>query len=136
MIVCGIEMRASEARLVLLKGSKANYELINIRPRKLALTDDENADEVRAFRDALYAFFRENNVELVVIKKRGTVGDYAGGPVGFKLEGIAQLYVGCDVRLTASQTIAATIRRHTPPFPQGLPKYQEAAFETAFSALP
>lgn len=136
MIVCGIEMKASEARLVLLKGLKAEYEHINIKPRKLVLTDDENADEVRAFRDALYAFFRENNVEVVVIKKRGTSGEYAGGVIGFKLEGIAQLYVDCDIRLIASQTIAATLRKHTPTYPQGLPKYQQAAFETAFSALP
>lgn len=65
MIVCGIEMKASEARLVLLQGSKEKYEHINIKPWKLILTDDKNADEVRAFRDALYAFFRENNVKVV-----------------------------------------------------------------------
>jgi hypothetical protein len=136
MIVCGVEMKASEAHLVLLKGSRAEYEHINIKPKKLVLADDENAEEVRAFRDTLYAFIRENNVDVVAIKKRATSGEYAGGAVGFKLEGIAQLYVDCEIRLIASQTIAAAIRRNTPIFPQSLLKYQEAAFETAFTALP
>ena len=54
--------------------------------------DDENPDEVKAFRDSMFAFFRENQVALVVIKKRGKKGEYSGGPVGFKLEGIIQLY--------------------------------------------
>ena len=62
MIVCGIEMAASEARLVLLDGSKSDFTHINAKPQKLVLTDDTNAEDVRAFRDDLYAFFRENRV--------------------------------------------------------------------------
>lgn len=136
MVVCGIEMDASEARLLLLSGSKVNFVHIDSRPKKLVLADDGNAEEVRASRDALFAFFRENNIELVVIKKRGTTGRFSAGSTGFKLEAIAQLYEACDVRIIPSQTIAAAIRRHLPTHPQELLKYQYAAFETAFSALP
>lgn len=135
MIVCGIEIKASETRLVLLNGTKASYAVINVRPRKLELPDDEKPDEVRAFRDALYAFFRENGVEVVAIKKRSKSGEYAGGAVGFKLEGIAQLYADCRITLCAPQTISAALRNHPTTIPSDLPKYQHVAFETAYAIL-
>jgi len=135
MIVCGIEMAASEARLVILDGNRASYSHVNVAPAKLQLADDEAAAEVRAFQDAIYAFLRENHVELVVIKKRVKRGEYAGGPVGFKLEGILQLYPDCEVSLVSPQSIAAAKRNHSPVTPQGCRQYQQTAFETAFTAL-
>ena len=129
-------MKGSEARIVLLDGSKASFSHINVDPRKIKLTDDDNQDEVRAFCNSIYAFFRENKVELVAIKKRGKKGDYSGGPIGFKLEGIIQLYDGCSVKLVAPQTISAAQRKHSPEKPKNLNKYQYPAFETAFSELP
>ena len=129
-------MKASEARLVLLDGAKANFAVIDVKPRKLVITDDENQNEVQSFRDALYAYLRENGVERVAIKKRGKSGDYAGGAVGFKLEGIAQLYAECPVVLCAPQTIAAALRNHPTEPPEELPKFQQGAFETAYTTLP
>jgi len=136
MIACGIEMASSEARLVLLDGNKSIFQHIDVEPRKLKIADDENADEVRAFRDSLYIFFRENKVELIAIKKRGKKGDYAGGPIGFKLEAIVQLYEKCPIVLIAPATISARIKKQTTGTPATLKKYQYSAFQTAFSALP
>ena len=135
MIICGIEMFGSEARLVLLNGDKSSFSHADVKPKKLKLTDDENPEEVRAFRDSVFAFFRENNVTLIAIKKRGKRGDYSGGPVGFKIEGIVQLYEGCPIRLVAPQTISAARKKHSPDKPDTLLKYQYNAFETAFSVL-
>ena len=136
MTICGIEMSGSEARLVLLDGTKATFNHIEIEPRKIKLSDDENPDEVKAFRDSIFAFFKENQIALVVIKKRGKKGDYSGGPIGFKLEGIIQLYEECPVTLVAPQTISAAQKKHSPAKPANLRKYQYPAFETTFSALP
>jgi hypothetical protein len=136
MKACGIEMAASEARLVLLDGNKSDFHHINVELRKLKISDDENAAEVRAFRDALYTLLQENKVEIVAIKKRGKKGDYAGGPIGFKLEAITQLYEECPIVLIAPATISARIKKHTTSTPATLKKYQYSAFETAFSALP
>jgi hypothetical protein len=135
MIVCGIEMAASEARLVLLDGNKSDFHHVNVDPRKLKIADDENADEVRAFRDTLYTFFRKNKVEIIAIKKRGKKGEYAGGPIGFKLEAVAQLYEECPIVLIAPATISARMKKHTTDTPATLKKYQHSAFQTAFSAL-
>jgi hypothetical protein len=136
MPICGIEMSGSEARLVLLDGTQASFSHTDIEPRKIKLTDDENPDEVRAFRDSIFAYFRENKVVVVVIKKRGKKGAYSGGPVGFKLEGIIQLYEECPITLVAPQTISAAQKKHTPTKPTTLRKYQYSAFETAFAKLP
>jgi len=135
MIICGIEMSGSEAKLVLLDGVKTSFSHIDIQPRKIKLTDDENPDEVKTFRDLMFTFFRENNVALVVIKKRGKKGDYSGGPIGFKLEGLIQLYEECQVTLLAPQTISAAQKKHSPRKPVNLKKYQYPAFDTAFCAL-
>ena len=136
MIVCGMEMAASESRLVLLSGNKSDFRHFDIKPRKLKIADDETAEEVQAFRDSLFAFLSENNVDMVAIKKRGKKGEYAGGPVGFKLEAIAQLYEGCLVSLTAPRTITVNMNKHAPKIPDTLFKYQYAAFQTAFTVLP
>jgi len=67
MIVCGMEMAASETRLVLLSENKSDFCHIDVKPRKIKIADDENAEEVRAFRDSLFAFFRVKNVDMVAV---------------------------------------------------------------------
>jgi len=136
MTICGIEMSASEVRLVLLEGEKENFTLIDTEPRKIKLSDDADQDEVKAFRDSIFAYFHENQVSEIVIKKRGKKGDFSGGPVGFKLEGIIQLYEECPVTLAAPQTISAVQKKYGIEKPQDLRKYQYTAFEAAFSKLP
>jgi len=135
MTICGIEMFGSEARLILLNGDKSTFFHVKTKPKKLKLTNDGNPDEVKAFRDSIFAFFRENNVTLIAIKKRGKKGDFSGGPVGFKLEGIIQLYDDCPVKLVAAQTISAKQKKESPDKPDSLLKYQYVAFETAYSVL-
>lgn len=135
MIVCGIELAASEARFVVLDGTKAAYSHVPAAPAKIVLADDENPEEVKAFKEAIYAFLRENHVEQVAIKKRGKRGEFTGGPVSFKLEGLVQLYPECGVVLVSPQTISAAKRNHAPVAPQCINKYQHTAFETAFAAL-
>lgn len=135
MTICGIELSGAEARIVLLNGNKSDYSHSAVKPKKLKIIDDENPEEVRAFRDLLFAFFRENNVSFIAIKKRGKKGDYSGGPVGFKLEGIIQMYEDCPVRLVAAQTISAAQKKDSPGKPDTLLKYQHNAFETAYSVL-
>jgi len=135
MIVCGIELAASEARLVVLDGTRTTYSHVSTAPPKIVLADDENPEEVKAFKEAIYAFLHENHVERVAIKKRGKRGEYAGGPISFKLEGLIQLYPECDVVLVPPQTISAARRNHSPVPPQCINKYQHTDFETAFAGL-
>ncbi len=135
MAICGIEMSGSDSVLVLLDGVKSAFSHVNVKPEKLTLANDEAPAEIKAFRDSLFAFFRESNVTLIVIKKRSKKGKFAGGYIGFKLEAIAQLYDDCPIRLVASTPISAAMKKHNPSTPKSLRKYQEAAFQVAFGAL-
>ena len=135
MIVCGIELTATEARLSVLEGTKSAFSSLGAGPAKLVLENDEKPKEVKAFQDAIYAFFRENRIERVAIKKRAKRGQYASSPVSFKLEGLIQLYPDCDVRLVSPQTISAAKRKHAPEAPKDMEDDQQVAFETAFAAL-
>jgi hypothetical protein len=136
MTICGIEISGSEARFVLLNGTKTDFTWSDTKLRKIKLTDDENPNEVREFRDSIFAYFKENRVATIIIKKRGKKGNYSGGPIGFKLEGIIQLYEDCPVSLIAPQTISVAQKKYAPEIPKDLKKYQYAAFETAFCKLP
>ncbi|MCP4180834.1 MAG: DUF3010 family protein [bacterium] len=135
MTVCGIEMSGSEARLVILEGTKESFKHIDIEQKKIKLVNDENSDEVKEFRNSIFTFFKNNKVSFAAIKKRGKKGDYSGGPIGFKLEGIVQLYEECQITLVAPQTISASQKKYSPAKPEDLRKYQYTAFETAFSVL-
>jgi len=135
MIVCGVELASSEARLVILEGTKSEYTHIPTAPPKIVLSDDANSKEVKAFKETIDAFLRENHVDKVAIKKRGKRGEYAGGPVSFKIEGLIQLYSNSDIVLISPLTINAAKRKHSPVPPKKINKYQHSAFETAFSAL-
>ncbi len=136
MTICGIELAASEARLTLLRGEKEDFMLVDVEPRKIKINDDADQNEIKAFKDSIFAFFRENSVSNIYIKKRGKKGEYAGGPTSFKLEGIIQLYDECPVVLVSPQTISATKKRNSFDIPTELRKYQHTAFETAYTGLP
>lgn len=135
MTICGIEISASEVRLVILQGEKKDFTLLDTKLRKIKLTDDSDQNKVKAFQDSIFAYFHENQVSEIAIKKRGKKGDFSGGPVGFKLEGIIQLYDNCSVSLVAPQTISAIQKKFNVEKPKELKKYQYPAFETAFSKL-
>ena len=135
MIICGIELSASEARLALLEGKKDNFSLVGTKTRKIKLNNEADQNEVKAFRDSIFAFFREKKVSIIAIKKRGKKGAFSGGPVGFKLEGIIQLYDECPVILVSPQTISAAKKRYEYTIPKEIMKYQQIAFETAFTRL-
>ena len=136
MTICGIELSASEAILTLLKGNKEDYKLVDVEPRKIKIVNDTDQNEIKAFRDSIFAFFRENSVSNIYIKKRVKRGNYAGGPTSFKLEGIIQLYDECPVSLIPPQTISSTNRHRHNTIPSEIRRYQHIAFETAYTGLP
>ena len=56
MTICGIELSASEARLVLLEGKKDDFIVVDAKPRKIKLINEADQKEVKVFRDSIFAF--------------------------------------------------------------------------------
>jgi len=131
MNICGIELKANNVILVVLK----NSEYIDIKIKKLIIEDDEKQEDIRKFCNEFLDFLQKNEIEKVFIKKRAKKGTFSGGAVTFKLEGLIQLNPLCSVDLISSSTITAFEKKNQIEFPKELKKYQEQAYLTTLCNL-
>ncbi|MFA7941293.1 DUF3010 family protein [Pseudomonas brenneri] len=132
MTLCGIEIKGSEAIIAVAAQDLTHVALPS---KKIALDDDDEAANVKAFASQVAAFVRDNGITRIAIKKRSKKGEFAGGPTTFKIEGVLQLLDGVEVTLLSPQTINAQYKKHNFELPATLNKYQHEAFKTACSAL-
>ena len=132
MTLCGIEIKGSEAIIAVAAQDLTHVALPS---KKIALDDDDEAANVKAFASQVAAFVRDNGITRIAIKKRSKKGEFAGGPTTFKIEGVLQLLDGVEVTLLSPQTINAQNKKHNFELPVTLNKYQHEAFKTACSAL-
>lgn len=129
MKICGVDLKSNNAILTLLD----NKKFIDLKIKKITLENDENQEDIRVFCNEFLLFLEQNDVEKIVIKKRAKKGNFAGGPVTFKMEGLIQLNPICEVELISPQSISSFEKKNEIEFPSTLKKYQEQAFLTAYS---
>ncbi|SDV10748.1 DUF3010 family protein [Pseudomonas mucidolens] len=135
MNICGIEIKGSEAIIAIASLDGQAFNHIALATKKIALEDDDEAANVKAFAAQMKAFVQANAITRIAIKKRGKKGEFAGGPTTFKIEGVFQLLDGCEVTLLSPQTINAQNKKHDFALPATLNKYQHEAYKTACAAL-
>ena len=128
MTLCGIEIKGSEAIIAV---AAPDLTHVTMATKKIALEDDDEAANVKAFASQVAAFARDNGITRIAIKKRSKKGEFAGGPTTFKIEGVLQLLDGVEVTLLSPQTINAQYKKHSFELPATLNKYQHDAFKTA-----
>jgi hypothetical protein len=131
MNICGIELKANNALLVVLKDN----EYIDTKIKKIILEDDEKQEDIRKFCNEFLDFLQKNEIEKIFIKKRAKKGNFSGGAVTFKMEGLIQLNPLCSVELISTQTISSFEKKNQIQFPKELNKYQEQAYLTALCNL-
>ena len=132
MTLCGIEIKGSEAIIAV---AAPDLTHVTMATKKIALEDDDEAANVKAFASQVAAFVRDNGITRIAIKKRSKKGEFAGGPTTFKIEGVLQLLDGVEVTLLSPQTINAQNKKHSFDLPTTLNKYQHEAYKTACSTL-
>ena len=135
MTICGIEIKGSEAIIAVASLDNQALTHVALATKKIALEDDDEAANVKAFASQVAAFVRDNGITRIAIKKRSKKGEFAGGPTTFKIEGVLQLLDGVEVTLLSPQTINAQYKKHTFDLPATLNKYQHEAYKTACSCL-
>lgn len=128
MRICGIELKSNYTILTLVDSSDDIVDYIDLKIKKIILEDDENKDSVLSYLKEINAFFDDNKVEKIVIKKRSKKGAFSGGAVTFKMEAIIQLYSNIEVLLLSSQTISSYEKKNEISFPIKLKKYQEQSY--------
>ena len=135
MTICGIEIKGSEAIFAVARHDGQALGHVALATKKIALQDDDDAANVKAFAREVAAFVRDNAIERIAIKKRSKKGEFAGGPTTFKIEGVFQLLDGCEVTLLSPQTLSAQSKKHNVELPATLNKYQHEAYKAACAAL-
>lgn len=135
MKICGIEIKGSEAIFAVASLQNSTLEHLALATKKIALEDDDESSNVKAFAALVDAFIRDNGIQQLAIKKRSKKGEFAGGPTTFKIEGILQLLNECNVMLVSPQTVSAQHKKHDFVLATSLNKYQHEAYKTACSAL-
>ena len=126
MSICGIELKANNVILVVLKNNK----YIETKIKKLLIEDDKKQEDIRKFCNEFLDFLQKNEIKKVFIKKRAKKGTFSGGAVTFKIEGLIQLNPFCSVELTSAQTVSTFEKKNQIEFPKELKKYQEQAYLT------
>ncbi|TVT86628.1 DUF3010 family protein [Pseudomonas sp. H3(2019)] len=135
MKFCGIEIKGSEAIFAVASLDNQVLTHVALNTKKIALDDDDEAANVKAFAAQVGTFVRDNGIERIAIKKRSKKGEFAGGPTTFKIEGVFQLLDNCEVTLLSPQTINAQNKKFDFELPATLNKYQHEAYKAACSAL-
>ena len=131
MNICGIELKSNQLILVVLNGKK----YIDLKIKKIILDDDENQLNIREFCNSFLVFLEKNDIKKVFIKKRAKKGNFSGGAITFKMEGLIQLNPLCEVELVSAQKISAFEKKNIIVFPDSLKKYQEQAYLTVYSQI-
>ncbi|WP_296255083.1 MULTISPECIES: DUF3010 family protein [unclassified Pseudomonas] len=135
MNICGVDIKGSEAIFAVATRASGVLEHRPLAIKKMALEDDDESGNVKAFAQQIATFVRENGIAHIAIKKRSKKGEFAGGPTTFKIETVFQLLDDCDVVLLSPQTINAQMKKHSFELPAALNKYQHEAYKVACSAL-
>lgn len=135
MRVCGIDLKANNMIFSVVDCEDDIVTYIDMKIKKISLEDDEKRDDIISFSKKVYAFLYDNKIEKVVIKKRAKKGNFSGGAITFKMEGIMQLNTLCKVELISSQAVSSYERKNEINLPKELKKYQEASYLTALTSL-
>lgn len=140
MIICGVELTASDAVLCLLKLDRGLISLPECKVRKLSLVKNHTREDLKQFQAAFAELMAEHEVTGVAIKERMPKGKFAGGAISFKLEATIQLIADpdLDVRLLPPALIKSTLAANPLPIDfeeTGLKAFQETAFTAAYVGL-
>ena len=134
--VCGVSVSGGDAIFVILEGLRNDFKIIKTNIKKIELDDDTNQDQIKLFYTAVEDFLKQNQINLIFMKKGNTSGKFSASARSFKIEALIQL-MPYDVKLIAAQTIAAFEKKNEIPVEKykELYKYQHVAFKLGFYGL-
>ena len=111
MVVSGIFLKANEARLVTLTGTRESHAVLAPKINKLSLPKNPTQDDVNSFSQAFKAYCADNSVDKVIINRRVTTGQGAGGAGTFLIEGVLLAVSPAPIEFFHPATVRATEKR-------------------------
>lgn len=136
MKVCGIELKSNNTILSVIDfGEDDIIDYIDLKIKKIILDDDEDSQSVNKYYKEINNFLKENSINKIIMKKRAKKGNFSGGAVTFKMEGLIQLNNVCETHLISGQTISSFEKKNMITFPKTLKKYQEQSYLSILSSI-
>lgn len=127
MIVCGVDIKANEAILALVKTSPEDTIHVPCTTKRLALNDDRDVQALLTLKSSIEAFAHNHKVKAFVIKTRLGKGKLAAGGITFKIEALFQLSM-IPVEFISPQTLAKFAKTNLGGVPEGVFEYQKDAY--------
>jgi hypothetical protein len=136
MKAVGIEIKSSEAILVVLEKQSDGKIVQTNECIKFGIDDSESNSQVRQFFQQVNASL--DNIKptfIAIVARNGNAkGILKPSPFSFKLEGLFQLYDKKEVEFVWPQTISSYLKKNTRTISPSK-KYQEDAFNLAYYML-
>lgn len=126
VIVCGVDIKAKEAVLAVVKGGSEGWAHVTCETKKLSLKDDRDAKMLASMKSAIEEFARDNKIDAFAIKSRHAKGTMAAGGITFKIEALFQLS-GIPVVFISPQAIAKLAKSNVGGLPTTVLAYQTDA---------
>lgn len=134
MKVCGVDISASEARFAIAEIKDDTPTFVACKTKKMKLGDDKNADNLKAFLQAIKNFAHENSVDVFSLKARNHGGLMGGGAISFKIETLLQLS-NTPVSFVNAVSLSKISKGNLGGVPQGVLAYQKGAYLCAIHHL-
>jgi hypothetical protein len=111
LVVSGIFLKANEIRVVTIKGSRDSHQLVSPKLNKFSLPKNPTQDDVEIFTQAFKAYCANSGVDKILINRRTTTGQGAGGSGTFLLEGVLLAISPVPIEFIHPATVRATNKR-------------------------
>lgn len=137
MLICGVDIKGTEAVVCLLEYREGVFFVPDCRVRKVEFSKRNRSTDIAYFQSTFAKLMTDYKVEKVVIKERPLTGKFSGGGLGFKMEAALQLIADLDVETISQQHLKASLKRNpvTVHFGEtGLKVFQEQAFQVAYAS--
>jgi hypothetical protein len=114
MKVIGIQIKSTEAILVVLEKDVDGNIIQTNESVKFGIDDPTKPNQVKQFRDQINSAFDSISPTRigVVARNANGKGDRTPSPISFKLEGVIQLYDKIDVETIWKQTTNAYFKKN------------------------
>lgn len=127
MRVCGIDIKASEARLAIVDMDEGNPLFVPCKTKKLGLGDDKIAINLAVFLQTIKNYAHENSIDIFSLKARNHGGLMGGGAVSFKIETLFQLSE-TPVSFVNAVSLSSLAKGNLGGLPTGVLVYQKDAY--------
>ena len=136
MIVVGVYLTGSNARIIILDGTRECHNLVSNKASKLTIGNMPSDEEIHNICKVYTSICQDHRVNKVILNSRNKKGVKQGGANTFLLEGMFRAVSEISVELVHHNTLTAS-EKHYHALKKHRPETKELglAYDLAFEGL-